>query len=214
MEASGLDHAPKIVANEEDRVVVGAGDRVFVTGIDPSVKTWQVFRPLKPVQDPETKQILGYEAFFLGNAQVVREGEPATVEILSAKQEINRGDRLVPAAKPDVVAYAPHAPETSIEGRIISLYTGINVGETGRNYIVTLNRGNSDGLEVGHVLATYRGSREVEYRDAETEKREIHKLPEERTGLVFVFRTFDRVSYALVMNSDRPVRPGDVVRTP
>ena len=214
LEAKGLDQAPKIVATMEDRVVVGAGDKVYAAGIDSNVKMWQVFRPLKPVQDPVTKEILGYEAFFLGNAQVVREGEPATLEILNAKQEINRGDRLVPTAKPDVVAYAPHAPEASIEGRIISLYSGINVGETGRNYIVTLNRGNRDGVEVGHVLATYRNSRDVEYRDAETEKREIHKLPEERTGLVFVFRTFERVSYALVMNSDRPVRPGDVVRTP
>jgi hypothetical protein len=214
MEVNGLDQAPKIVATAEDRVVVGAGDKVYATGIGPDVKMWQVFRPLKPIQDPETKEILGHEAFFLGNARVVRDGEPATLEIIDAKQEINRGDRLVPAAKPDVVAYAPHSPDVDVDGRIIGLYTGVKVGETGRNYIVTMNRGAGDGLEVGHVLAVSRGSREVDYRDAETGTREIHKLPEERYGLVFVFRTFDRVSYGLVMNADRPVRPGDAVRTP
>lgn len=217
MDSNGLDRAPKIIAAMEDRVVVGAGDKVYATGIEQGeqgVKMWQVFRPMKPVQDPKTKEILGYEAFFLGNAQVVRDGEPATLEIVSSKQEINRGDRLVAMAKPDVVAYAPHAPETELDGRIIGLYTGVNVGETGRNYIVTFNRGTRDGVEVGHVLATYRQGREVDYRDADTGKREIHKLPEERYGLVFVFRAFDRISYALVMNSHLPVRPGDAVRTP
>lgn len=214
MDANGLNQAPKIIATQEDRVVVGAGDTIYATGIDPKVSQWQVFRPLKPIQDPETKEVLGYEAFFLGNAQVVRDGEPATLEILSAKQEINRGDRMVPQAKADIVAYAPHAPETPIEGRIIGIYSGVNVGETGRNYIVTLNRGTRDGIEIGHVLAIYRHGREVDFHDAQTDKREIHKLPDERYGLVFVFRTFDRVSYALVMNSSRPVTPGDAVRTP
>lgn len=214
MDANGLDQAPKIVATQEDRVVVGAGDTIYATGVGHDVKVWQVFRPLKPISDPLTQEVLGYEAFYLGNAQVVRDGEPATLEILSAKQEINRGDRMVPLAKADIVAYAPHAPESPVDGRIIGIYSGVNVGETGRNYIVTLNRGTRDGIEIGHVLAIYRHGREVDFRDADTDKREIHKLPEERYGLVFVFRTFDRVSYALVMNSSRPVTPGDPVRTP
>ena len=102
MEAEGLANAPKIIATQEDRVMVGPGNKAYVTGINERALQWQVFRPLKPIVDPENDQILGYEAFFLGNARVVREGEPATVEIVSAKQEIATGDRLIPVSKPEV----------------------------------------------------------------------------------------------------------------
>lgn len=214
MEADGLDRAPKIIATQEDRVMVGHGNTAYATGLQGDSRIWQVFRPLRPLVDPGTSELLGYEAFFLGTARVLREGEPATIEIVSSKQEIGVGDRLVPAANPDVVAYAPHAPERAVEGRIVGIYAGVNVGETGRNYVVTLNLGRRDGIEIGHVLAMYRHGREVTYRQPDTRQREFYRLPEERYGLVFVFRTFDRVSYALVMDSARPANPNDIVRTP
>jgi hypothetical protein len=213
MEPGGLDFAPKVIATQEDRVMVGPGNVAYVTGIDPKVKMWQVFRPLKPVIDPESGELLGHEAFFLGNAQLLRDGEPATMEIVSAKQEIGTGDRLVPVVKPDVFSYAPHAPEQDIQGRIVTIYSGVNVGETGRNYIVTINRGKRDGIDIGHVLAIYRHGRDVVY-GAPNEPKEYYRLPEERYGLLFVFRTFERMSYALVMDSSRPVVPNDIVRTP
>ena len=214
LEAGSFDAAPKIIATQEDRVMVGPGSMVYVTGISAGSKAWQVFRPLRPIADPETGELLGYEAFFLGNARVVREGEPATVEIVSAKQEIATGDRLVPAATPDIVAYAPHAPDKDIQGRIVGIYAGIASGETGRNYVVTLNRGKRDGIEIGNVLAIYRHGRDITYRQPDQTQKEHYRLPEERYGLVFVFRTFERLSYALVMDSSRPVVPDDIVRTP
>lgn len=214
MEPDGLNAAPKIIATQEDRVMVGPNNLAYVTGIrNADAKRWQVFRPLKPVVDPDNGELLGYEAFFLGTAQLVREGEPATIEILTAKQEIATGDRLVPIVKPDVISYAPRSPDKDIQGRIVGIYSGVNVGETGRNYIVTLNRGKRDGLEVGHVLAVYRYGRDVVY-GAPDQPKEYYRLPEERYGLVFVFRTFDRMSYALVMDSSRPVVAKDIVRTP
>lgn len=213
VDEGGMADAPKVIATQEDRVMVGAGNVVYVSGIKAQAQTWQVFRPAKAIVDPITKETLGYEAFFLGNARVLREGEPATLEILTAKQEIARGDRLLPAARPDVVAYAPHAPDRQVEGNVINIYGGVGqTGETGRGNIVTLNRGKRDGLEIGHVLALYRKGRDVQYR--EDGVKEFHTLPEERYGLVFVFRTFDRVSYALVMDAERPVIPQDILRTP
>mgnify|MGYP001589569313 CR=1 FL=1 len=205
-----MDESAKIIAIEENRVFIGAGDKFYVTGVKPKIKLWQVYRPAKPIIDPDTEETLGYEAFYLGSARVKMEGEPATLEAIIAKQEMGRGDRLMAASKPDIITYAPHAPSAKIEGRIVRLYDG--VGETGRNYVVTLNRGKRDGIEIGHVLALYRTGRDVTYREGID--KEEYKLPDERYGLVFVFRTFDRVSYALVMNASRPVLPRDTVRAP
>lgn len=210
VEANTLDHAPRIVATQEDRVYVGAGNLAYATGVKEKAKLWQIYRPGKALVDPDSKETLGFEAIFLGSARITREGEPASFEIISSRQEVGRGDRLLPAAPPTIVNYAPHAPDRAIAGRIISVYGG--VGEGGRYSIVALSRGQKEGLEVGHVLAIYRSGQEVSNRYEG--KQEVYKLPDERYGLLFVFRVFDRVSYALVMDVSRPVAPGDLVRSP
>lgn len=206
-----IGDSAKIIATDESRVLVGAGNKIYATNVKPGIPVWQIYRPAKPVVDPGTNELLGYEAFYLGTARTIAEGEPATLEVTRSVEEIGKGDRLVPAAKPDVLAYSPHSPDTDIKGEIIGLYSG--VGEAGRNSIVTLNLGTRNGLEVGHVLAIYRAGREETYREGNG-PREIYTLPEERYGLLFVFRTFDKMSYALVMNSSRPVTSRDTVRTP
>lgn len=210
LEEDGLKDAPKIVATQEDRVYIGPGGRVYVSGMKGDVKLWQVFRPTKPVIDPETKEPIGHEAFYLGTAKQVAEGDPATVDIISAVQEIGVNDRLIPSPRADIVNYAPHRPSKPIQGQVAAIYGGVK--ETGRHSIVTLNRGKRDGIENGHVLAIYRNGGERVYRDG-NETSNI-KLPPERYGLVFVFRVFDRISYALVMDVSRPVVVSDIVRTP
>jgi hypothetical protein len=212
VEAGTLETSPRIVATQESRVNVGAGGSFYARDVQKSgVKLWQVFRPGAPLKDPETGEVLGHEAFYLGSARVIADGEPATLEIVTAKQEIGRGDSLIPASKPDVLSYLPHAPSSQLKGRIMTLYGG--VGEGGRHSIVSLNRGTRDGLERGHVLAIYRKGATVTNRFI-PDKPEFTVLPDERYGLLFVFRTFDRISYALVMEGSRPVQPGDLVQTP
>lgn len=210
VEAHALDQAPRIIATRGDRVYAGAGDTVYVAGIKEPTKLWQVYRPGKALIDPDTQETLGYEAVYLGTARVVREGEPSTVDIVSSRQEIGRGDRLVPAVQTGVIRYVPHAPDKTINGRIISIYDGVGVG--GNQSVVALSRGSRDGLEVGHVLAIYDGGAKVS--DRFEGKKKTYQLPDEKNGLLFVFRVFDRVSYALVMNAARPVAAGDIVRTP
>ena len=210
LEEDGLKDAPKIVATQEDRVYIGPGGRAYVSGLKGNAKLWQVFRPTKPVIDPETKEAIGHEAFYLGTAKLVAEGEPATVVIATAIQEIGVNDRLIPATRAEIIHYAPHVPSKPIQGQVAAIYGGVK--ETGRNSIVTLNRGKRDGVELGHVLAIYRNGGERLYRDG-NETSNI-KLPPERYGLVFVFRVFDRISYALVMDDSRPVVVSDIVRTP
>jgi hypothetical protein len=164
-----------------------------------------------------TKEVLGYEAAYLGSAEYVRPGEsrtladgkpqivPATFTVTGIKQEIGVGDRLAPVPPRDYSNYTPHAPKGDVDGRIVSIYgDGINAGQ---NQIVALNRGSRDGMERGHVLALWReGTTAIDPTDGQ---RTAIKLPDERHGLLFVFSVFDRVSYALILQVQEPVKAGD-----
>jgi hypothetical protein len=166
--------------------------------------------------DPDTKVTLGYEAIYLGTARVTRAGDPATVRLTTVTQEVGTGDKLLPAGVPEVPKYAPHAPAVFMQGRVIGIYGGLGkVGEAGPQQIITLNRGRSDGVEVGHVFALYRPGPLIADASVKTGGKPVtFKLPDERYGLAFVFRIYDRVSYALVMRISKPVNPLDVVQTP
>lgn len=219
IEPDGLDNAPRIIAAQADRVYLGSGDVAYVSGIKDAKldSLWQIYRPGRALVDPDSQKTLGYEAVFLGDSRVTRTGDPATIEIFGAPQEIGKGDRLVAAPPLTLINYAPHAPAASIKGRIIATRGGLR--ETGPQNVVVLNKGRSDGLEPGHVLALLRlGRTNVERTPSRkwfgADKVVETKLPDERYGLVFVFRAFDRVSYALVMSASRPVLIDDVVSTP
>ena len=212
IEPEGLDKAPTIVGTQTDRVIISAGNTAYVRGIGSSKEnTWYVYRRGNPLIDPDTNQTLGYEAVYLGTAQVTRPGDPATITLTSTVQEVGAGDKLVAASRPQAINYAPHSPGTQIKGRIMSIYGGGRVGEGGPQSIITVNRGRADGIQVGHVLALH--SKGGVVRDVSQPNSSI-SLPDERAGIAFVFRVFDRISYALVMHITRPVSPLDVVQTP
>jgi len=217
IEPDGLDKGPTIIATQSDRVLLAAGNSAYVRGIGKSKDdVWYVYRKGNPLVDPDTNQTLGYEAVYLGTAQLTRPGEPATVTLTETVVEVGAGDKLVAAGRPQSVNYAPRAPSSQIKGRVMAIYGGVGkVGEAGPQQIISINRGKADGLEVGHVLALYNLGGTV--RD--TTKRQDDpaariQLPDERAGLAFVFRVFDRVSYALIMQITRPVAALDVVQTP
>lgn len=217
VEPDGLDNAPTIVAAEESRVILEAGNRAFVRGMGGSKEpTWFVYRRGPALVDPETKTTLGYEAIYLGTARVLRSGEPAVIQLSSVTQEVGIGDKLIPAGRPEVPTYAPHAPANPVRGRIISLYGGgTKLGEAGSHTVISINRGKSQGLEVGHVLALYRpGALVAEGPGSRAPSGTPLTLPDERYGLAFVFRVFDRVSYALVMQITKPVNTQDLVQNP
>jgi hypothetical protein len=253
VEVGGLESAPTVLATEESRVIIGAGDTAYADriGTDDGVN-WQVFRPGAPLTDPDSGEVLGYEAKYVGDARVRRFGNPTTLQITKARQEINRGDRLAPAREATYPTYVPRAPDKPIVGSIMSVDGGVS--EFGQYQVITLNRGARDGLEVGHVLASHRRGAEVGGAGREitfttprlftgmnvkpspvvpdppnlapapaesggkvigvAQTGGVVRLPDERTGLVFVFRVFDKLSYALVMRSSKPLYIGDVVRTP
>ena len=218
VEADGLENAARIVATQQDRVFLGNGDQAYVDNADPAQARWQVYRKGKPLLDPafpdqnpsDPQHVLGYEAYYLGTAVQTRPGSPAVFEIQTAKEEIGRGDRLVPTVRPSLVSYIPHKPDFAVDGLVVSVYGGVGVG--GRGSIVSLNRGAKDGLEIGHVLALER-NRVIVERDENDRKVQVG-IPPERSGLIFVFRTFGHISYALVLQSEGSVEVNDYVRTP
>lgn len=217
IEPDGLEKGPTIIATQSDRVLLAAGNSAYVRGIGKSKDdVWYVYRKGNPLVDPDTNQTLGYEAVYLGTAQVTRPGEPATVTLTDTVVEVGAGDKLVAAGRPQSVNYAPRAPSSQIKGRVMAIYGGVGkVGEAGPQQIISINRGKADGIEAGHVLALYNlGGTVRDVTKAKNDPEGRIKLPDERAGLAFVFRVFDRVSYALVMNITRPVSPLDVVQTP
>jgi hypothetical protein len=217
IEPDGLDKAPTIVGTQDNRVILGAGNIAYVRGIAGSrEQTWFVYRRGKALVDPDTNQTLGYEAIYLGTAEVTKPGDPAAVQLVSVVQEVGSGDKLIPAGRPQLVSYAPRAPTSKINGRVMGILGGIGrVGEAGNNSIITINRGKADGLDVGTVVGIY--SAGVPIVDASRPKNApdaVLKIGEDRSGLAFVFRSFDRISYALVMSITRPVRALDAVQNP
>ena len=238
LEEEGMRNAPRIVSTEEKRVVIGAGNTAYVVGMpDNPQKSWHIYRPGPQLVDPDSKEVLGYEAIYLGTASIKQPGEVTIIDIKKSAQEINRGDFLTPAVEAALPSYSPRAPEKTVKGAIISIPAG--VAETGQYSIVVINRGKRDGLEVGHVLATQQKGEWVKTDTSNTGGRgslnwkglfdaakggvgagdgkalpsEV-RLPDEKNGTIFVFRVFEKVSYALIMQSARPVAVNDVVVNP
>ena len=232
-----LATAPRIVAGPAERVLLTQGDRAYVRGrvgtplveADPRVaETYRIFRSATPLRDPITRKVLGYEAKYLGSAELVRsesvqpvrtsDGDskpmivPATVDITRAKEEMRAGDRLLANPPRAVTSYVPRAPAQPVDGAIVSVY-GDAVSLVGQSNVVVINRGLADGVENGHVLAILRTGQRLDDRTQDGERAQI-KLPDERSGLMMVFRAFEHLSYALVLEITDNVSIGDRVANP
>ena len=214
IEEDELENAPTMIGAREGRVILGTGDIGFAKNL-PSDKgdKWYIYRPGKVFTDPDTDEFLGVEAVFLGNGEVSKFADVSTVAITSSIQEIYAGDRLVPPSADEVATYLPRAPWDDISAQVISVYGGVR--QAGQNVVITLNKGARDGLEIGHVLALYRKGEEVKVESTSLLSWDkTYTLPDERYGLVFVFRVFEKVSYALVMQTKLPVQLLDRANTP
>jgi len=234
VDADTLQAAPRIVAGNDSRVLLSRGDRAYARGNAETplletpgpLKNFRVFRDATPLKDPGTGEILGYEAQYLGKAQLKR-GEsttvettqdkdvitvvPASIDIIAAREEIRAGDRLLPEPPRQLLSYVPRAPSSQVEGRIISVY-GNAVQFAAQNQVVAINRGTRDGIDSGHVLAILKNGETI--LDRTGARKETIKLPNERIGLLMVFRPFEKVSYALVLEITDTPRAGDFLVNP
>lgn len=236
VDENGLKLAPRIVAAQDNRVLLTRGDRAYARGQgdaalidepDKLQKAYRVFRNATPLKDPVTAEVLGYEAQYIGKALLIRsestqqssdkDGKlrtdivPATIDIVLAKEEMRVGDRLLPEPAQQLLNYVPHAPRSKVDARIVSVY-GSAVVNAAQNQVVVINLGTRDGIENGDVMAILKaGSRLIDKTD---EARPELKLPDERNGLLMVFRTFDKLSYGLVLDITDGVKVGDRLVNP
>ena len=216
-----IEEAPYIVSSDEAHLILGENNRIYVRGeLDKERVRYSIYRKGDEFKDPETKEILGYEIVYAGEARVDVYGDPATATITSSTREILVGDFLMSTDKSDYTPlFYPKAPSIEIDGHIISLFDAIS--GVASYQVVVLNRGSDQGLEIGHVLATY--YKGAEARDKYLKRKKLKRgevrettvdIPEERSGLMMVFRVFNRVSYALILESTRVIRKHDVFRRP
>ncbi|WP_043635608.1 LysM peptidoglycan-binding domain-containing protein [Chromobacterium haemolyticum] len=202
--------SPKLIAGPEDHLTLATGDRVYATGVN-EAGTWQAYRLGKPLLDPDTKKVLGVEATYSGDLTADKpQGEVQTLKVRSVSEEILVGDHLMRAPLQSFNNYAPHPADSHLSGKVVSVYNGVD-GAAQYSTIV-LNLGQSQGVENGHVFGLFKKGRPLEIKD-EQGKRTV-TLPAERSGNAFVYRVFDKVSYALVLDSRGPIYVGDGVASP
>jgi hypothetical protein len=174
---------------------------------------FQVFRPGRPLKDPVTQAILGYEAAYLGIVKLDRaaraDNEAHRFIVDTSKEEMGVGDQLVAMPPTPIINYVPHRPESLVAARIVSVYGG--VGHAGQNDVVSVNHGKDGGIDVGTVLELYRAGAVI--ADRTNNNMPVH-LPDEKYGTLFIFRVFNNISYGLVMQVTDTVRIGDVAQSP
>jgi len=208
-----LENAAYVVSSADEHLIVGAGDRVYVRNLrNDEGDRFHLFRPGDAYTDPHSGEVLGYEALYLGDGAAEKFGDPSTMELIRTTREINIGDRVMPMTQEDVYAYfTPHAPADDTEGTIISVVDGVS--QIGQYQVVVINRGTREGVDVGSVFEIYQAGEKI-FDQVSKERNASVKLPDEKAGLLMVFRTFDKVSFALIMKASSALHVGDHVRTP
>lgn len=202
IEAEELEISPKLVGTYEHRALLSVNDFAYVKDLPQDKGTrWQIYRPSVALVDPETEEELGQEVLYLGDATVEKFGDPSTLRITSSVMEIHKGDYFAQTSTGYASNYFPHTPKSNISARVISVYGGVH--QAGQRAVITLNKGRRDGLEDGHILGLFQKGETIKTKGWFTPNIE---LPDVRYGIVLVFRVFNKVSYALVMETKLPVQ--------
>ncbi|MGZ8213948.1 MAG: LysM peptidoglycan-binding domain-containing protein [Methylosarcina sp.] len=208
-----LDNAPYVIDFAGEHLIAGLGDKLYVRSIDQANSvSFTVYRAGNTYIDPETKEILGYEANYVADATLLQPGDPATLSVAKANNEIRIGDRLMENINEEIILnYFPSLPEESIKGNIIGVLDGVT--QIGRYNVVIIDKGTTDGLKPGHELDILRRGR-IAPDPYSRVKNDLVQLPDEIAGKLMVFRPFERISYALVMQAHQAVHVLDKVQTP
>lgn len=208
LDADTFNNAPRVAASHEVRTMFGAGDTVYAVDLKAKKgESWQVFRNGKELRDPDTQAVIGYEVDYLGDATVQAVADVSTLLITRTKAEIAIGDRLVRNTNSSFVNYAPHLPEKMISAKVVSAF-GADAG-AGTYSTVVINRGADDGIDVGTVLFSYKQGVPVK-KELDTEPNRVTPLV--KSGNMFIYRVFPKLSYGLLLDNTLPVNVGDEVK--
>jgi hypothetical protein len=210
LEKKQAESLPYILQSRGDHLIAAAGNDVYVRGTDsvaPGAR-YSVVHIGDELIDPDDNRTVGYHGIWVGEGTLRRSGDPATMALTSTAQEAIRGDRLIPETIDIPLNFFPKAPGSQIDGRIISVVGGVT--QIGQHQVVVLNRGTSDGLNTGDVLSVFQTGAEVEDK---IEGGKV-KLPDEQAGTIMVFKVYNDISYALVMEATQAIHIHDAVRNP
>ena len=209
-----LEDAPYIVSSYEEHLISGTGNRVYAKNMENPLSNYNIVRPGKPYVDPDSGDTLGYEAIFLADARLVKgphDGKPATLMVTQALREVLNNDVLIPYEnREEMFQFTPRSPEEDVKGQIIDVFNGVS--QIGQHMVVVLNRGEEHGLAPGHVLAVMqKGARVYDQRAFLFSGVD---LPDERAGIMMVFKTYKKMSYALIMEASRAMHVNDRFQKP
>jgi len=213
-DAETLDNSAYVLASLDDHLINSIDDKLYVRKLDTSSGTgrYQIYRPNRPIFDPITDELLGYEAIYIGESKLLLRGDPASVRVTNSEREILRDDRVIPLDNTSFERdFYPRPPNTEVSGRIVALLDAIS--QTGLYQTIAVNLGQRDGLETGNVLRIARTGEAIPDAN-EKDPRFRVKLPDEQVGMAMIIRTFEKMSYALVMEADFPITLNDYVETP
>lgn len=210
-----LEDAPYIVSSYEEHLVSGTGNKVYALNLTNPIAGYNIVRPGIEYEDPETGDVLGYEAIYLADARLVKVGkdedEPATLVVTKAMREVLNNDVLIPHEdRQQMFQFTPRSPDSEVKGQIMAVFNGVS--QIGQHMVVVLNRGEKDGLAPGHVLAVLQKGAEV--NDSRKWFFGSVDLPDERAGLMMVFKTYKNLSYALIMEANRAMHINDRFENP
>lgn len=216
--------APYLLSVRDKHIVGSAGDEVYARGIRNAVEgtRYNIMHVDEELRDPDNNDLLGYRGVYVGTGPVLTTGDPAKLVLNETAIEALPGDKLFAETYQMNMDFVPHAPNGTVEGTIFAV-NGVFIA--GRYQVIAINRGSKAGLDVGSVLAIYQAGETV--RDVYSDGRSANpmntnrglfkkkvKLPDERAGTVLVFKTYERMSYALIMDATHPISIGDYVRNP
>jgi hypothetical protein len=218
LEKGQAEKLPYILATRGDHLIASAGNDVYVRGGAPvpTGTRYSVIHVGDELRDPDDNKVIGYQGVYIGEGALSRGGDPATVSLTDTHREALNGDRLVPETVDIPLTFFPKAPTTDVDGRIISVVDGVSL--IGSYQVVVLNRGARNGLAPGDVLTVFQAGEEVVDRFAGGtfggKGGQKVTLPDEEAGTVMVFKVYDRIGYALVMEATADIHVLDAVRNP
>ncbi|MBV8658096.1 MAG: LysM peptidoglycan-binding domain-containing protein [Burkholderiales bacterium] len=211
VDAADFTKAPRVAQLPDERVTATLKDKFYAVGVAGAPgDDWQVFEGGKEIHDPDTKELLGYEVTYAGDASTQIVADVSTLVVTKTTREVTIGDRLIPKFRHVFTNYVPHVPHTGIEGKVLSTYGG--VGDAGAYTTVLINRGEREGLHPGHVLFSYKAPRAVLTEAGKPDK--VLKAPAEKSGTIYIYRVFPKLAYGLVVESSQPIVRLDEVHTP
>lgn len=217
LDAATIQHAPYILASRDDHRLIASGETVYLKQLRQGTvgSRWAAFHPNKPLHDPVSGELLGYEVTYGGLVKVERAGDPATAKVVETEREIHKGDRLFAPTDETVNLYATlHAPNIKVRGAVASLFDATHL--SGNYMVAVANKGRRDGIEVGHILGVYHDGKQVADPVAGCggSRQACSQLPPAKVANLVIYKVMDRISYGVVMDASREVQPGDKIGNP